>query len=102
MYTVIFSATAKAPEPDPAYMTAAIGLRDLALGEYGCLAFTSYSQGDSEIAISYWPSMAHIQAWAQAAEHNQAKALGKSRWRASYHVTIAETVSQPNPASHIG
>mgnify|MGYP001169186305 FL=1 len=52
MYTVIFSATTKAPEPDPAYMTAAIGLRDLALGEYGCLAFTSYSQGDSEIVIS--------------------------------------------------
>lgn len=95
MYSVIFTARAKAL--DPTYTNTAIGLRDLALGEYGCLAFTAYAQDPSEIAISYWPSMAHIQAWAQAAEHGHAKVLGKSRWYASYHVTIVETVSQPNP-----
>ena len=86
MYAVIFKAQIKTQ--DPTYASTAERLRELALQEYGCLEFTSTTQGSREIAISYWPSKTHIQAWKNNAEHQQAQALGKSGWYESYQVEI--------------
>ena len=92
MYAVIFKAKIK--NLDPSYVSAADRLRELALRAYGCVEFTSTTQDSWEIAISYWPSRAHIQAWKDATEHKQAQALGKSRWYESYHVEIVEVLDQ--------
>ena len=61
MYAVIFQATVN--ELDDEYYETAARLRELALSEYGCTEFSSYTQGTEEVAISYWPSKTHIQAW---------------------------------------
>ena len=92
MYAVNFKAKIK--NLDPSYVSAADRLRELALRAYGCVEFTSTTQDSWEIAISYWPSRAHIQAWKDATEHKQAQALGKSRWYESYHVEIVEVLDQ--------
>ncbi len=92
MYAVIFKAKIK--NLDPSYVNTADRLRELALQEYGCLDFISTTQGSREIAISYWPSKAHIQAWQNNAEHQQAQALGKSRWYESYRVEIVEVLNR--------
>jgi len=42
------------------------------------------------VAISYWPSKVHIQAWKNLAEHKRAQELGKTRWYRSYHVQVVE------------
>ncbi len=92
MYAVIFKAKVK--NLGPGYVSTADRLRELALQEYGCIEFTSATQGTNEIAISYWPSKAHIQAWKNNCEHQQAQALGKSRWYESYRVEIVEVLDQ--------
>ena len=92
MYAVIFKAKIKTL--DTTYQSTADRLRELALQEYGCLEFTSTAEGSREIAISYWPSKAHIQAWKNNPEHQQAQALGKSRWYESYQVEIVEVLNQ--------
>lgn len=92
MYAVIFKARIR--NLDPSYVSTADRLRELALRSYGCLEFTSTTQDSREIAISYWSSRAHIQAWKDATEHKQAQALGKSRWYESYHVEIVEVLDQ--------
>ena len=92
MCAVIFKAKIK--HLDPSYASTADRLRELALQEYGCIEFTSATQGTSEIAISYWPSKAHIHAWKNNTEHQQAQALGKSRWYESYHVEIVEVLNR--------
>ena len=92
MNAVIFKAKVK--NLGPGYVSTADRLRELALQGYGCIEFTSATQGTSEIAISYWPSKAHIQAWKNNCEHQQAQALGKSRWYESYRVEIVEVLDQ--------
>lgn len=92
MYAAIFKAKIK--NLDPSYVNTADRLRELTLQEYGCLDFISTTQGSWEIAISYWPSEAHIQAWQNNAEHQQAQVLGKSRWYESYRVEIVEVLNR--------
>ncbi|MDX1490234.1 MAG: antibiotic biosynthesis monooxygenase [Pseudohongiellaceae bacterium] len=88
MYAVIFKATIK--ELDAQYSEMAERMRNLAISEYGCTEFTACTEGDKEIAISYWPSMEHIKAWHQNPEHKKAQALGKSKWYSSYQVQVTE------------
>ena len=88
MYAVIFKATIK--EFDDQYLEMAERMRDLAINEYGCTEFLACTEGDKEIAISYWPSMEHIKAWRQNPEHKKAQALGKSKWYSSYQVQVTE------------
>ena len=92
MYAVIFKAKIKTL--DATYQSTANRLRKLALQVYGCLEFTSTAKGSREIAISYWPSKAHIHAWKNNPEHQQAQALGKSRWYESYQFEIVEVLNQ--------
>ena len=65
-------------------------LRELALSRYGCTEFVSLTQGNQEIAISYWESEAQIRAWKQDAEHLLAQARGRSKWYKSYRVQVVE------------
>ena len=64
--------------------------RQLALTEFGCLDFCAVTEGDQEIALSYWPDEASIRAWKQHTDHLAAQKLGRERWYAAYSVEIAE------------
>ena len=92
MFAVIFKATIQSLDEE--YSLMAKQMRDLAINEYGCTAFTACSEEDQEIAISYWPSKAHIQGWKNDPEHQRAEAIGKERWYRSYSVEIVEVLHQ--------
>ena len=94
MYAVIFHATLK--EVDAAYFETAKQMRELAQAEYGCTGFTSCTEGDAEIAISYWPSLEHIQVWKIAPEHLAAQAKGRKHWYKNYRVEIVELLRTTN------
>ncbi|MCB1772493.1 MAG: antibiotic biosynthesis monooxygenase [Gammaproteobacteria bacterium] len=93
MYVVVFRATLG--EPDEDYRRTAERLRELALGRYGCLDFSSCTEDGQEIAVSYWPDLASIHAWRDDPEHRQAKALGMARWYRDHRVDLAEVVREP-------
>jgi len=90
MYAVIFKATIK--KLDAQYSEMAERMRHLAINEYGCTEFIACAEGTQEIAISYWPSLDHIEAWSQNPEHRKAQALGKSKWYSSYQVQVTEVL----------
>ncbi len=87
MFVVIFRATVR--QFDVAYAETAAQMRELALNRFGCLAFHAVTEGDQEIALSYWPDEASIRAWKQQADHLMAQQLGRERWYASYSVEVA-------------
>jgi len=88
MYAVIFRA--EIAEADSDYVGTAARMRDLALGEYGCVEFTSCTEGGQEIAISYWETLEQISRWKQNALHLEAQQKGRSRWYRSYTVEVVE------------
>ncbi len=88
MFVVIFRA--KTHQIDTEYTQVAARMRELALGQFGCLEFTAVTEGSDEIALSYWPSEAYIRAWKAHAEHVLAQQLGRERWYESYAVQVAE------------
>ena len=87
-YIVIFRA--KVREFDQEYSRMAEQMRELALSQFGCLEFHSLTEGNDEIALSYWPSEEHIRAWKAHADHLQAQRLGRERWYESYSVEVAQ------------
>lgn len=88
MFAVIFHA--EVAQLDEAYFATAKHMRELAISKYGCLDFVATTEGSREIAISYWPSLEHIQRWKQNAEHLQAQQQGRARWYTSYKVEVVE------------
>jgi heme-degrading monooxygenase HmoA len=88
MFVVIFRA--KVRSADSEYTEVAARMRELALGQFGCLEFTAVTEGSDEIALSYWPSETHIRAWKTHSEHVVAQQLGRARWYESYTVQVAE------------
>lgn len=88
MFVVIFRARVRQFDTD--YSAMAARMRELAFSQFGCLSFTATTEGDQEIAVSYWPDEASIRLWKQHAEHLEAQTLGRDRWYASYEVDIAE------------
>lgn len=88
MVVVIFRATVRAFDED--YSRMAARLRDLALGEFGCLEFHAVTEGAEEVALSYWPDEDSIRRWKAHPEHVEAQRLGRERWYASYSVQVAE------------
>lgn len=88
MYVVIF--TAKINELDSKYSDLASKLRDRAIKEYGCTEFISATQGEQEIALSYWPDPESIKRWKAEELHLEAQQLGRSSWYKSYRVEICE------------
>lgn len=87
-WVVIFRAQVKAQ--DPHYSAMAQRMRELALNEFGCLAFHCCTEGDQEIALSYWPDEASILAWRHHAEHVAAQREGRAHWYGSYQVEVAQ------------
>ncbi|MCW8825066.1 MAG: antibiotic biosynthesis monooxygenase [Gammaproteobacteria bacterium] len=95
MYAVIFRAQIKDPKNiDSTYSAMAARMRELATTQYGCIDFSSVTEGESEISISYWESMEQISAWKSDPEHQQAQGLGQSRWYRSYHVEVVKVERQ--------
>jgi len=81
------------------YQATAKRMQDLAMNEYGCQAFTSCTEGNNEIAISYWETQEQIRQWKQNAEHLMAQSQGRSRWYDSYSVEIVEVIRQYQQSS---
>jgi len=92
MYAVIFKAEMN--NIDNTYLETAKNMRELALSTYGCVEFTSTSEGNNEIAISYWNSKEDIKAWKANKDHKKAQALGKNKWYKSYSVQIVEILHE--------
>lgn len=90
MYAVIFKASIA--KFDDEYVRTAERLKELAFTKYGCQDFVSVTQGDEEIAISYWSSMQQIREWKNDPEHKRAQALGREKWYRSFSVEICEIV----------
>lgn len=88
MYVVIFRATVR--ELDAEYVTTVQRMRELALNEFGCLEFHAVTEGQHEVALSYWPDEASIRAWKNHPEHVLAQQTGKNRWYETYNVQVAE------------
>lgn len=87
MFVVIFRAKVRSLDDD--YFRVAARMRELALSEFGCLEFHTVTEGDNEVALSYWPSEEAIQAWKAHPEHLLAQKAGRERWYESYSVQVA-------------
>lgn len=88
MYAVIFRAELNAT--DERYSETAARLRELAVSKYGCAGFTSVTEGNNEISISYWHSKDQIMEWKQDREHLVAQKLGREKWYKSYRIQVTE------------
>lgn len=87
MYVVIFRA--KIRSLDDEYAKVATSMRELAPGQFGSLDFQSVTEGNDEVALSYWPDEESIRGWKSHAEHVLAQELGRERWYDSYIVQVA-------------
>lgn len=88
MYAVIFKA--KAGEQDSQYTDMVKVMRDLAFGQYNCRDFIAVTEGDQEIAISYWDNEEDIRRWHIDSQHSIAQKLGREKWYESYVVEIVK------------
>jgi heme-degrading monooxygenase HmoA len=92
MYAVIFRATIAGLDEE--YGRVAARMKELALGEYGCIEFVSVTEGSEEIAISYWENEDQIRNWKRNSEHILAQELGRSKWYESYRVQVVKVVRE--------
>jgi len=88
MYAVIFRAEIN--KFDQSYTDMATRMQELAKSKYGCTEFTVLTEGNQEIAISYWESEEQILAWKQDPEHKLAQEMGRTKWYKSYKVQIVK------------
>jgi heme-degrading monooxygenase HmoA len=88
MYIVIFKAVTAVLDEE--YAKTIDSMRRLAFEQYGCLDFVAVTEGQQEIALSYWKDQASILAWKSDAQHQIAQQLGRANWYQSYTVEIAE------------
>lgn len=92
MFAVIFRALSGNQEPN--YGETAAKLRDLALQGYGCIDFVAVTEGEQEIAISYWKDLESIESWKKNSEHAVAQKCGRKDWYKSYTVEVVEIKKQ--------
>lgn len=92
VYAVIF--TAEIRELDDKYSQTAAMLRQRAMDDYGCRAFTAVTEGSHEIAISHWDSLEAIQVWKQDLTHLDAQSRGREHWYKSYRVEVVEVLRE--------
>lgn len=92
MYAVIFKAELK--QLDKSYSETALRMRQLATNKYGCTEFIAVTQGNHEIALSYWENQEQIVKWKQDAEHLVAQEHGRSTWYKSYKVEVVEVIRE--------
>ncbi len=88
MYAVIFKATIA--KLDEAYFRMAENMKNLAFSQYGCIDFVAVTEGDNEVAISYWESEQQILAWKNDPQHGLAQQAGRDKWYRSYSVEICK------------
>lgn len=88
MHAVIFRA--KPGTRDDGYGKTVARMRGLAFDKYGCLDFVAVTEGDQEIAISYWENKEAIREWKSDSEHSLAQETGRSKWYESYIVQVVE------------
>jgi len=97
MYAVIFKATFKnIAALDDEYFTMAKRLQQRAKEQYGCQDFVSTTEGNQEIAISYWHSIEDIKNWKADPLHSTAQVKGAQDWYASYTVEVVEVIKNYN------
>jgi heme-degrading monooxygenase HmoA len=92
VYVVIFRARIRSHDAE--YVEVAARMRDLALGEFGCIEFHAVTDGSDEVALSYWPSEESIRAWKAHPEHVLAQQAGRERWYESYSVQITRVTRE--------
>ena len=92
MYAVIFKAEIN--RLDKSYSETALRMRELAINKYGCTEFVAVTEGNYEIAISYWKNQEQIKKWKQDAEHLVAQELGRSTWYKTYKVEVVELIRE--------
>lgn len=92
MFAVIFKA--EVAGLDEEYQTMAEHMRNLAIEKYGCLEFSSATEGDREIAVSYWETEDQIKEWKNDSEHLLAQEQGRNKWYESYRVQIVEILRE--------
>ncbi|MBE9516148.1 MAG: antibiotic biosynthesis monooxygenase [Proteobacteria bacterium] len=92
MFVVIFRAqlNTDANQLDKAYYATAARLRKLAIDKYGCIEFSSISEGDEEVSLSYWNSEEDINTWKADDEHRAAQEKGRNKWYRSYQIEITK------------
>jgi len=90
MYAVIFKATVD--ELDEEYSRVAQRLKELAFEKYGCQNFVSVTEGNEEIAISYWETEQQILEWKKDPEHRLAQTRGREKWYKSFSIEICEVI----------
>ena len=88
MFAVIFKATTK--QLDNNYSDMVNNLRQLAFDRYHCIDFIAVTEGNEEIAISYWHTLDDIKQWKQDATHLMAQKLGQEKWYSHYRIQIVE------------
>ena len=92
MYAVIFKAEIN--QLDKSYSETALRMRELAINKYGCTEFVAVTEGNYEIAISYWETQEQIVKWKQDAEHLVAQEQGRNTWYKSYKVEVVEVIRE--------
>lgn len=92
MYVVIFRATIR--DNPQTYGEMASKLRQLAFERYGCIDFHCTTEGNQEIALSYWRSMEDIMRWKNDPLHIEAQKIGASDWYQDYTVEVCEVLKK--------
>ena len=93
MFAVIFKA--KVGAQDAQYAQTVALMRELAFNNYNCQDFIAVTEGEQEIALSYWHSLADIQNWHNDSQHKVAQALGREKWYREYTVEVVEIKDHP-------
>lgn len=88
MYAVIFKAITG--KQDAQYSEMVKVMRDLAFERYNCQDFIAVTEGEQEIAISYWNSEEDIRQWHKDSQHAVAQQLGREKWYQSYVVEVVK------------
>ncbi|MFV0574836.1 MAG: antibiotic biosynthesis monooxygenase family protein [Vibrio sp.] len=88
MYAVIFKA--KSGTQDGQYADMVRLMREVAFRQYHCVDFIALTEGDQEIAISYWKTKEDVERWHEDIQHVMAQRLGQEKWYQSYSVEIAK------------
>ena len=79
-------------ELDDEYLHTAQRLKALAFDKYGCQDFVSVTEGNEEIAISYWDTEQQIRDWKNDPEHRLAQRMGRDKWYRSFSIEICEVI----------
>ena len=88
MFAVIFKA--KVGVQDGQYSEMVGMMREIAFGKYDCQDFVAVTEGEQEIAISYWNNEEDIRKWHADSQHSIAQKLGQEKWYQSYIVEVVE------------